>query len=238
MLTYMSDTIYGFYERRNLRVNDLPPIALTEYSSVFRQTPACGGAQQYISFLWQSKFIGQAVLRRDFVMMNHFAARAIPVKCTGKSDFEGYQVEGAGKRAPMDSYSLIQASKPEWGIPAKPSVVYYAFWLWNRYMGYHIISHLEDRGTSAFVSEFKGGELGIMFVNTRSDSHTIEWGSVIRWWMAKNPDCKRNPVTYFNGHLGEADGDGGYPGGIGDCVRARARARDLSGAVVLGRHHC
>ena len=48
-------------------------------------------------------------MNRDFVVMNHFASRAIPVKCTGKSDFEGYQVDGAGKRAPTDRCTCTYA---------------------------------------------------------------------------------------------------------------------------------
>ena len=86
MLNHISATLAGYFKRRGAK---MPPIALTEYNAVFRQTPACGGSQQFISLLWQAKFIGDAVVRDRFKMMNHFAARAIPVRCTGTSDFQG-----------------------------------------------------------------------------------------------------------------------------------------------------
>ena len=50
----MLDHVYGVllqhFDNHDVR---LPRIGLTEYNAVFRQTPACGASQQYISFLWQ-----------------------------------------------------------------------------------------------------------------------------------------------------------------------------------------
>ena len=66
MLDSITDVLRGYFERRG---KPMPPIGLTEYNSVFRQTPACGGSQQFISLLWQAKFIGDAVMRDDFKMM-------------------------------------------------------------------------------------------------------------------------------------------------------------------------
>ena len=66
MLDYITEVLRGYFERRD---KPMPPIGLTEYNSVFRQTPACGGSQQFISLLWQAKFIGDAVTREDFKMM-------------------------------------------------------------------------------------------------------------------------------------------------------------------------
>ena len=86
---------------------DLPRIGLTEYNAVFRQTPACGAAQQFISLLWQAAFIGESVQRPDYKLLNHFSARAVPVKCTGHSDFDGLADWGAGRRAPKDAYSIV-----------------------------------------------------------------------------------------------------------------------------------
>lgn len=90
MLDSVSKTIGGFWNRRNKRKK---PIAITEYNAVFRQTPACGGAQQFIAMLWQTKFLGDVVMREEFPMLNHFSARASPVTCTGKSDWAAYQAK-------------------------------------------------------------------------------------------------------------------------------------------------
>ena len=148
---------------------DMPPIGLTEYNAVFRQTPACGGSQQFISFLWQTAFIGQTVERPDYGLLNHFSARAIPVKCTGKSDFEGYQVHGVSKRAPKDSYSIVSAALPEWGVTSKPQPAYYAFWLWNRYGGDRVIHTYQTATLKLFVTRFDAtGDVGVIVVNSAS----------------------------------------------------------------------
>jgi hypothetical protein len=58
-------------------------------------------------------------------------------------------------------------------------------------------------------------QLGLVFVNWNNEFRTIHWGHVIRWWLHTATlagQCEARPVIYFNGHLGEAAGDGGFPG--------------------------
>ena len=173
MLDKISNILNGYWERRGLPSK---PVGLTEYNAVFRQTPACGGSQQFISLLWQAKFIGEAAWRDDFKLLNHFAARAVPVGCTGKSDFAFYQVDGVKARAPRDSYSIVAPGIKEYGDPAKPTPAYYGFWLWNRYMGEDLIQYVADDDVTVFVSRFaaSAGTVGLLLVNTGALARKVE----------------------------------------------------------------
>eukprot|EP00316_Scyphosphaera_apsteinii_P000899 CAMPEP_0119345090 /NCGR_PEP_ID=MMETSP1333-20130426/107305_1 /TAXON_ID=418940 /ORGANISM="Scyphosphaera apsteinii, Strain RCC1455" /LENGTH=537 /DNA_ID=CAMNT_0007357543 /DNA_START=37 /DNA_END=1647 /DNA_ORIENTATION=+ len=60
----------------------IPLIGLTEYSVIFMRSAACGAAQQYISFLWQVKFIGESVSRgSSYGALNQYSAFAAYKDC-------------------------------------------------------------------------------------------------------------------------------------------------------------
>ena len=102
---------------------------------------------------------------------------------------------GAGKRAPKDSYSLVAATRPAWGIPAKPSPAYFGFWLWNRYMGPAVSAMAHDDDSAAWVSHFDTGELGVIFVNWKDGSRTFQWGEVVSRWFQRSPACRARSVV-------------------------------------------
>ncbi|KAL3917532.1 MAG: hypothetical protein SGPRY_006370, partial [Prymnesium sp.] len=148
----------------------MPPIGITEYNCVFRQ---------YIAFLWQTAFIGQAialppitcyhtcmlspllgaqlliprasqaVIRGSFGLLNHFSARSMPVACSGTSDFDAFKVDGVSKRAPKDSYSIVEATFPQW------------------YGGDRVIAEAtESEHRKVFITRFEStGEIGVIAVN-------------------------------------------------------------------------
>ena len=148
-----------------------PPIALTEYSPIFMRSEACGAAQQYISFLWQTKFIGEAVTRgSQITAMNHFAARAQHRPCI---------TWGAGlKRAPSDSYSLYSVGGGELGAAdGLPFPLYYAFVLWNMYGGNVLHSARTNSDVSVYITGWTTRTCGVSactdeVLNTKADGST------------------------------------------------------------------
>lgn len=117
------------YSRILQAILDAPPWIVrlpTRYNAVLKRSNACGGAQQHIGLLFQTKLLGDIPSTKLYSMMNHFVPRSFPFECSTWA--------GGRRRAPSDTYSMFTLWHAENNL-AMPKPSYFAFWIWERYGG-------------------------------------------------------------------------------------------------------
>lgn len=121
-----------------------PPIGLSEYNLISIRSGACGGGQQYIALLFQTKLLGETVRRGEgrYGLNAFYAHMGAPKDCSNRRWDGAAQAWVSGfQRAKSDFLGLLA---DPWGVSALPAGMptpsWYGMWVWSRYGGEALIA--------------------------------------------------------------------------------------------------